>query len=48
MRCGLATRVALALGILFPGAVASRADEVADFYRGKSISIIVSTDAGGG
>ena len=30
------------------GGGASRADEVAEFYRGKSISLIVSTDAGGG
>ena len=33
---------------LLAGDAASQADEVADFYRGKSISLIVSTAAGGG
>ena len=44
-----AIRSALALGMLvLAGASAPQADEIADFYRGKSISLVVSTAAGGG
>ena len=40
---------AAALGlVLFFGAAAARADEVADFYKGKTITMAVGTPAGGG
>jgi len=43
-----AVRTTLAFAVLLAGGGAPRADEVADFYRGKSISLVVSTAAGGG
>ena len=42
-------RTALVLGVMVLAGIGSaKADEIADFYRGKSISLIVSTAAGGG
>ena len=41
-------RLSIALCILLMGGGMPKADEVAEFYRGKSISLVVSTAAGGG
>ena len=46
---GPVSRMVLVLGCLLLGGPGTpSADEIADFYRGKSISLIVSTAAGGG
>ena len=39
---------ALALSVVMVGALPARADDVADFYRGKRINLIVSYGTGGG
>ena len=42
-------RTALVLGaIMLATGGSAKADDIADFYRGKKLSLIVSTDAGGG
>ncbi|HXQ53984.1 MAG TPA: hypothetical protein VN802_23020 [Stellaceae bacterium] len=43
----LARSLAVALA-LFVGAAAARADDVADFYRGRTITVYVGSGAGGG
>lgn len=41
-------RIAFALALLAIGASRSHADEVADFYQGKAVTIVVGSSAGGG
>jgi tripartite-type tricarboxylate transporter receptor subunit TctC len=45
----LASFLGMAIGCaLIPGCPAARADTVADFYRGKTVAMVVGTPAGGG
>ena len=45
---GLGAAVVAGLAFVTIGAVATRADDVADFYRGKQIDIVVGSAPGGG
>jgi tripartite-type tricarboxylate transporter receptor subunit TctC len=45
---GSVSRIAVAFGLLLAGAVAARADPIADFYRGKTMRMIVGYGPGGG
>jgi tripartite-type tricarboxylate transporter receptor subunit TctC len=40
--------LAMAAFLIGPGSIAAHADAVADFYAGKTINILVGSDAGGG
>jgi tripartite-type tricarboxylate transporter receptor subunit TctC len=42
------TIAALSLAVLFAGSAASLADPVADFYRGKTMRMIIGYGVGGG